>query len=114
MPKYSETEPGDDLAAAPPPEGGDAPAPEAPEQEAGQSDTSFFISPEHLGQHLDPESVQPGDVLEFRVIGKDADGDIEVEYNTGGPKQSGMDKMKGDLAEHMAGSEAEPEPGSNY
>lgn len=73
----------------------------------------MFIHPDMLGG-LDPESIQAGDVLEFRVVGRDADGDIEVEYNHGDDSQghmSGMDKVKNDFREHMSGN---PETSGGY
>lgn len=98
MPKYNEAEEPGMAAGSPMPEESEHPA-ETPPQEGGREDT-FFISPQHLSQYLDPESINAGDVLEFRVVGKDADGDIEVEYNTG----EGGDKKdwKTDLHETMA------------
>ncbi len=102
--RYSETEEAPEETLGPTPAAPEeAPAPETPERE-----DTFFISPDHLSAHLDPESVKAGDVLEFKVVGRTADGELEVEYNTGGGDGSKMDKMKSDLANHMA----EPEPGT--
>lgn len=84
--------------------------PEEPEEtteESGgepQNEHTLFISPEHLGG-LDPATVKPGDILEFKVVGTDSDGDIEVEYNKGGDTGSGMDKIGNDFRSHMMGGE---------
>ena len=84
---------------------------QTPPEEGSREDT-FFIASKMLSKYLDPESIKAGDVLEFKVVGKDADGDVEVEYNTGDSGEedhkSGMDKMKTDLATHMSGPAEEP------
>lgn len=98
-----------DTQGAPPPEGdGSEVGKEVDFQgETDGSDGSFFISKEHLGS-LNPASVKPGDVLEFKVVGLDASGDLEVAYSEPGKDGAGMDKMKNDLASHMsAGPEGE-------
>jgi len=72
-----------------------------------QNEHTLFISPEHMGG-LDPSTIKPGDIIEFKVVGTDSDGDIEVEYNTGGDNnESGgaMSKMGNDFRSHMMGGE---------
>lgn len=100
MPQYSEDESNPDI-----PEGGTDPTTEgtpATEGEAPQGRTdTMFIHPDMLGG-LDPESINAGDILEFKVVGRDADGDIEVEYNTGDNK-SPMEKVTSDFRAHMMG-----------
>jgi hypothetical protein len=94
-----------------------APAPEEQEptgeqtQEAGREDT-FFISSDMLSKHLDPASVNPGDVLEFKVVGRDANGDVEVEYNTGGEGGGGKEKLASDLRNAMSEGGGGQGPGS--
>lgn len=110
MPKYSDSEEAASEGATPSPEES-SPAAEAQNPDAqgeGREDT-FFISADHLKAYLDPSTIKAGDVLEFKVVGMDGEGDIEVEYNTGEgePKQSKMDQMKTDLATHMASAGSE-------
>jgi len=104
MPRYDQSEEATMPEGAAAPDAAEAPA-EQPQEQMGKNEHTMFISPEHLGG-LDPNSINPGDILEFKVVGRDKDGDIEVEYNTGdgGDSGSGMDKMKNDLADHMAGA----------
>ena len=95
----------DTQGAPPPEEAAGSPSPE--EEGADGSGGSFFISKEHLGS-LNPASVKPGDVLEFKVVGLSADGELEVTYSNPSKEGAGMDKMKNDLASHMsAGPEGE-------
>lgn len=49
---------------------------------------SLYLSPEMLPEGM---KVNPGDILEFKVVQADKDGDIEVTYNTG--KEEGKDDM---------------------
>jgi hypothetical protein len=50
------------------------------------------------------ESSNPGDILEFKVVGKDAEGHLTVVYNTGDgeTKESGGERMKADFRKEMA------------
>lgn len=110
LPQYNETEESGMAGGSAVPEEAAAPEPQAPE--GGENEHTMFISPEHLGG-LDPSSVNPGDILEFKVVGRDADGDIEVEYNKGegGKDGSKMDKMKSEFSDHMEAAPAAPEGG---
>jgi hypothetical protein len=56
-------------------------------EEKTQQDTYF------LPQGVIPEGmkVNPGDVLEFKVVGQSDKGEIEVSYHTGDDKEGGMD-----------------------
>lgn len=45
-------------------------------------------------------SVKPGDVVKFRVVGSDEEGNIEVEYaHNGGSKEKGLEEF---MREEMA------------
>lgn len=119
MPQYSEQE---EETASPDVKPMDQPGEQPEEQpveegapQEAPNEHTLFISPEHLGG-LDPNDINPGDILEFKVVGRDADGDIEVEYNTGKGNESGMDRMKSDLREHMMQPTDNPgiQPGGSY
>lgn len=107
MPKYDEA-----AEMAQPGAGPNGAMPDSPEEGAEQSsERTLFVSPDYL-DGLDPESVKPGDILQFKVVGKDANGEIEVEYQKGGGDGMGMKAgkdWKSDLKETMTGgSEAAP------
>jgi len=65
-------------------------------REEDASEDSFFVPADAVADH----DCKPGDILKFEVLGKDADGDIEVRF-------SGYDPAKGgdfvsDMKRHMA------------
>lgn len=49
-----------------------------PAEESVERDDTYFL-PQAAAEG---KSVKPGDVIKFRVVGKDSDGNIEVEYYT--------------------------------
>ena len=81
---YDETtaaEPGDDLTAR-------------QDQPATREDT-FFLPSDFPGS----DNLKPGDTLTLKVVGKDADGDIEVEHVAGQPAKGRgmMDDLRTDM-----------------
>ena len=75
---------------------------------SGREDTYF------LPQGALPEGmkVQSGDVLEFKVVGQDKDGNIEVEYNHGeeNPSVNGDQSTWQDEMRKNVGSQGTPGP----
>ena len=65
---------------------------ESPEQGGDEPSTgNLFLGSDDLPEGL-ADTLKPGDVVRFKVVGRDADGDIEVEYATEGEKEGeGMD-----------------------
>lgn len=89
LPKYSETE--EPVVEAAPP------AAEAPEAE---NDT-FFVSVADLGGIA--ETVKPGDLLHFRVVGRDANGDIELSMAPEGKMETEEPEGPGSMDEMVTG-----------
>lgn len=110
MPQYSEAPEAGMAEGSPVPDDGQQPTEEQPQ--AAEREDTFFISPDHLSKYLDPASVNPGDILEFKVVGRDSNGEIEVEYNTGGKEGGGKDKLSSDLRGAMSEGGGGQGPGS--
>jgi hypothetical protein len=99
---YSVADPSEDK-----PDGQPPPSPGGEEQSDAQgadSQKEFTVQSDTLPAGM-AETTEAGDVLEFKVVGKDAEGHLRVVYNTGdeGSKESPGDKMKADFREHMSG-----------
>lgn len=76
-----------------------------PQPDKGGRDDTFFL-PEAMLKGVD---VNPGDVLEFKVVGKSPEGEIEVEYNQGEAKDA---SFADDLHKEMASpTESQPQGG---
>ena len=50
------------------------------------SSGNLFLGAGDLPEGL-ADTLKPGDVLRFKVVGRDSDGDLEVEYATEGEKE---------------------------
>lgn len=75
---------------------------------------SLFIEPTMLPEGM-ASTMKPGDILEFKYVGTDKDGDIEVVYNTGDKKDEGEDWETGFRAAMSPQSNETPEvPQDNY
>lgn len=59
---------------------------ENPDEGQTARDDTFFLPSDFPGS----DALKAGDTLTLRVVGKDADGDIEVEHVAGEPAKSGM------------------------
>lgn len=99
---YDNNESGGGMAESGPampssPEGGDA---QQQEHEGGREDT-FFLPPDYPGI----ENLKPGDTVTLRVVGKDEDGNIEVECDpkemAAKAKQGSYKPMMDDFDESM-------------
>jgi len=66
------------------------------EKGAEEKSYSFFLPSEY--QH----DCKPGDILKFRVIGKDSDGDTEVEPVDDKGGDPWKDEMEGELSQSMS------------
>jgi|SRR6516164_667102 hypothetical protein len=108
--------PGDD-AVAPPPAGptgpeqtAEATGPPPPEgqQTSDSGESSLFLTPDMLPSGM---KVNAGDILEFKVVNpSDADGHIEVVYNTGGGEEKGEsweDDFRHEMSARTAQTQAE-------
>ncbi len=69
---------------------------------------SLYLSPNMLPEGM---KANPGDILEFKVVGTDKDGDTEIVYNTGkdGKEDDGMSEWENDFRQEM--SARKPEEG---
>lgn len=67
---------------------------------------SLYLSPSMLPEGM---KANPGDILEFKVIQTDKDGDIEVTYNTGkyGEGKDEMEDWESDFRKEMSPREPE-------
>jgi len=63
-------------------------------EEHGEMDNTFFVPADAVSGH----DCKPGDILKFKVVGKDADGDIEVAIE-GYDEGSGENSDEADRAE---------------
>lgn len=66
---------------------------------------TLFISRDHLPDGMDAKA---GDVLKFKVVGMDKDGDLEIEYDDGnGVEENGQDDQSfgSGLKDAMAGDQ---------
>jgi hypothetical protein len=75
--------------------------PPSPSGEEGGESETITVPPGMLPNGME---ANPGDVLEFRVVGKTPEGGIQCEYNHGG-MEDGMEKekpWKTDLRNSMA------------
>lgn len=75
--------------------GGDDSSPETPEDgsEPDQRDDTFFLPSDYPGA----ENLKPGDMVSLKVVGKDADGNIEVECPPENMKDGKGGDWKSDL-----------------
>ncbi len=80
--------------------GGDAPAAPA-EQEQPKEGTFFIPSSPELAEY------GPGDTIMLKVVGKDTDGQLEVECQHDDQPGQGMEGIKSDFRKHMAGGSEE-------
>ncbi len=100
------TEAGDDLAHG---EGADN---EAAENDGGRDDTYFL--PKDL---LEGKDAKPGDILKFRVIGEDKDGNVEVECihdDKEKGKMSWQDDMRASVSPENASQSPNGQNPDNY
>lgn len=89
------TEAGDELASG----GADN---ESTENDGGRDDTYFLPK-----KALDGKEVKAGDVLKFKVIGEDKDGNVEVRcMDKGDSKMSWQDDMRASVTPESGGQPA--------
>jgi len=67
---------------------------------------SLYLSPSMLPEGM---KANPGDILEFKVVGTDQDGDIEITYNTGKDGKDDTDSWADDLKHDMSARTPESE-----
>ena len=62
---------------------------------------SLYITPDMLPKGM-AETMKAGDILEFKYVGTDKDGDIEVVYNTGDDKKDKEPSWEDQFRAHMS------------
>ena len=87
---------------------GEAPPQQPPEpnpmaEPAGEQGPShsLFIEPSMLPEGM-AATMKPGDILEFKYVGTDKDGDIEVQYNHGKGEQDDSKEWEDNFRKHMS------------
>jgi len=66
----------------------------------GSDESTMFIEPDMLPKGMD---VNPGDVLEFKVVGKNSDGKVQISYNHDEESKDDGSKWADGLKDEMKG-----------
>ena len=74
----------------------------APPEEKPDEDKSFWLGAEDLGEL--PTDLKAGDIVKFKVIGKDAQGNVEFVFQKGGDEGGDQDDLRADLESSMPAS----------